>query len=138
MIGDGDGERWRALALRLTVPTLPAQLVGALLGFLPTLLLGRQAPTADWAPALVLVGAGAVAGWAVGRWAEPPRPGRGVALALVAAFGAVSFLIITTVAQLGVRAVATPAAPLTWVVGTLVVVVLQTVVATVCWRRRVG
>jgi hypothetical protein len=128
-------EQWRALALRLTVLTLPAQLVGAFVGFLPTLLLGRSVLSLPWVPGLVLVGIGVVAGLAVGRLAHPPRDRRRAAVALAGGFGLVSFLVLRLLVQLR-QPEGTPTAVLSWVVGTLVVVLLQSLVVGLVWRRR--
>ena len=128
-------EQWRALALRLTVLTLPAQLVGAFVGFLPTLLLGRRVLSFPWVPSLVLVGIGAVAGLAVGRVAHPPRDHHRAAVALAAGFGLVSFLVLRLLIQLR-QPEGTPSAVLPWVVGSLAVVLLQSLVVGLVWRRR--
>lgn len=128
-------EQWRALALRLTVLTLPAQLAGAFLGFLPTVLLGRRVLSFPLVPSLVLVGIGAVAGLAVGRLAHPPRDRHWAAVALAAGFGLVSFVVLRLLVELR-RPEGTPSALLPWVAGSLVVVLLQSLVVGLVWRRR--
>lgn len=131
----GIGDQWRALALRLTVLTLPAQVVGAFVGFLPTLLLGRRVLGVWWVPSLVLVGIGVVAGLAIGRLAHPPRHQIRAAVALAAVFGLVGFLILRLLVQLRLpEGTASPALP--WVIGSLVVVLLQSLVVGAVWRRR--
>ena len=128
-------EQWLALALRLTVLTLPAQLLGAFVGFLPTLLLGRRVLSFPWVPSLVLVGIGAVAGLTIGRLAHPPRAHRRAAVALAAGLGLASFLVLRLLIQLR-QPEGIPSAVLPWVVGSLVVVLLQSLVVSLVWRRR--
>jgi formate-dependent nitrite reductase membrane component NrfD len=127
--------QWRALALRLTVLTLPAQLVGALVGFLPTLLLGRRLVGVPWLPGLVLVGIGVVAGLAIGKLAHPPRDQLRAAVALAAGFALVGVLILRLLVQVRLPA-GTPSSVLPWLIGALVVVALQSLVVYVAWRRR--
>lgn len=127
--------QWRALALRLTVLTLPAQLVGAFVGFLPTLLLGRRVLGLWWVPSLVLVGIGVVAGLAIGRLAHPPRDRQRAAVAVAAGFGLIGFWILRLLVQIRLPE-GTPGAVLPWVIGSVVVVVLQSLVVDVVWRRR--
>ena len=127
--------QWWALALRLAVLTLPAQLVGAFVGFLPTLLLGRRVLGVPWVPSLVLVGIGIVAGLAIGRLAHPPRDQQQAAVALAAGFGLVGFLILRLLVQIRLPE-GTPSSVLPWVIGSVVVVLLQSLAVGVVWRRR--
>ena len=127
--------QWRALALRLTVLTLPAQLVGAVVGFLPTLLLGRRVIGVPWVPSLVLVGLGVVGGLALGRMAHPPRDQQRAAVALAAGFGLVGFLVLRLLVQIRLPA-GTPPSVLPWLIGSSAVVVLQSLVVYLVWRRR--
>jgi hypothetical protein len=128
-------DQWRALALRLTVLTLPAQLVGAFVGFLPTLLLGRRVLSVPWVPSLVLVGIGVAAGVAIGRLAHPPRGQQRAAVALAAGFGLAGFLVLRLLVQIR-QPDGTPSSLLPWVVGALAVVLLQSLVTGLMWRRR--
>lgn len=125
---------WRALGLRLAVVTLPAQLVGAFLGIVPTLLVGRHVLSVPWLPTLTLVGMGGVAGLAVGYLAHPPRQPRGLAVAVAAGFGLVGFAVI--VLLVGLRLPAGASSSLTWLLGAVVVVVVQSAVVGLLWRRR--
>lgn len=125
---------WRALGLRLAVVTLPAQLVGAFVGFVPALLLGRHLPSAPWLPNLVLVGMGAVAGLAIGLLAHPPRP-RGPALAMAAGFGLAAFAVIALLARLQLPAGVGPSS-LFWMLGAVIAVAVQSVIVALLWRRR--
>ncbi len=127
--------QWRALALRLTVLVLPAQVLGAFLGFLPILLLGQRVVAFPWLSGLVLLGMGLVAGAAVGRLAHPPRDHVRAAVGLTAAFGLVSFLVLRLIVQLRLPEGSSPPV-MAWVVGSVVVVLVQSVVVVVSWRRR--
>jgi hypothetical protein len=129
------GGQWRALALRLTVLVLPSQLLGAFLGFLPILLLGRRVVALPWLSGLVLLGMGLVAGAAIGRLAHPPRDRVRAAIGLTAVFGLVSFLVLRLLVQLRLPEGSSPPA-VTWVVGSLVVVLLQSLAVALVWRRR--
>lgn len=128
-------DQWRPLALRLTVLVLPAQLVGAFLGFLPTLLLGPRIIDVPWLSSLVLVGMGLVAGVAVGRFATPPYERERAALGLVAVFGLLALLLLRLLVQIRLPEGSSPGV-LAWVVGGVVVVLLQTLVTAWLWRRR--
>lgn len=125
---------WRALGLRLAVVTLPAQLVGAFLGIVPTLVLGPHVLSAPWLPNLVLVGMGGVAGAAVGLLAHPPRP-RGPALAMAAGFGLAGFAVIALLARLQLPAGVGPSG-LFWLVGAVITVAVQSIIVALLWRRR--
>ena len=126
---------WRPVFLRLAVLTLPAQLVGALLGFVPTLALGRRVLTVPWMPSLVLVGIGVVSGVAIGLLARPPRHQWAPAVAVAAGYGLVGFAVIGLLLRLRLPAGAAPSV-LTWLVGAVVVVALQSLVVALVWRRR--
>ncbi|HEY5786037.1 MAG TPA: hypothetical protein VIT65_14800 [Microlunatus sp.] len=127
---------WRALGLRLAVVTLPAQLVGAFLGIVPTLLLGRHVLSVPWLPSLVLVGMGGVAGLAVGLLAHSPRRRRGPALAVAAGFGLVGFALIALLVSLRLPPGVGPSG-LTWLLGALIVVAIQSIIVALLWRRRI-
>ncbi len=86
-------------------------------------------------PSLVLVGIGVVAGLAIGRLAHPPRDQLRAAVALAAGFGLVGFLILRLLVQVRLPE-GTPSSVLPWLIGSLVVVVLQSLVVCVVWRRR--
>lgn len=128
-------DQWRALALRLTVLVLPSQLLGAFVGFLPIMLLGGRVVGLPWLPGLVLVGMGLVAGAAIGRLAHPPQDHIRAAVGLSAVFGLVSFLVIRLLVQLRLPDGSSPPA-LVWLVGSVVVVVVQSLVVLAGWRRR--
>lgn len=126
---------WRALGLRLAVVTLPAQLVGAFVGIVPSLLLGDHLPSVPWLPNLVLVGMGAVAGLAIGWLAHPPRRRGPAALAMTAGFGLAAFAVIGLLARLQLPAGVGPSG-LFWVLGALIAVAVQSVIVALVWRRR--
>jgi len=126
---------WPALCLRLAVITLPALLIGAFLGFVPTMLLGPRTLSVPWVPSLVLVGMGAATGLAIGLLARPPRDRFAAALAVAAGYGLAGFLILRLLVQIRLPAGASTAA-LTWVIGGLVVVTLQSIIVGLLWRRR--
>lgn len=125
---------WSAFCLRLAVTVLPAQLVGALVGVIPTIALGASIVRVPWVAALVPLGMGALAGVAVGRLSAPPDRRLPVAAAVAAAFGLAAFAILRLLAQLRVPGAST--SPSTWLLGGLLVVLAQSVVAVVLWRRR--
>ncbi|HYI56437.1 MAG TPA: hypothetical protein VEX57_20890 [Microlunatus sp.] len=126
---------WRALGLRLAVVTLPAHLVGAFLGIVPTLLVGRHVLSVPWLPTLTLVGMGGVAGLAIGYLAHPPRQPRGLAVAVAAGFGLVGFAVIVLLVRLRLPA-GVASSSLNWLVGAVVVVAVQSAVVGLLWRRR--
>lgn len=128
-------DQWRALALRLTVVILPAQLVGAFVGFLPILLLGSSAVGLTWLSGLVLVGIGLVGGAAIGRLARPPSQHPRSAVVVAAGFGLVGFLVLRLLVQIRLPEGSAPPV-LAWVVGAVVVVLVQSLVVAVLWRRR--
>jgi hypothetical protein len=105
------------------------------LGFLPTLALGRQVLTVPWMPSLVLVGIGAVAGLAVGLLARPPRHQWAPAVVVAAGYGLVGFAVIGLLVRLRLPDGAAPSA-LSWLIGAVVVVGLQSLVVALAWRRR--
>ena len=116
---------------------LPAQVLGAFLGFLPILLLGQRAVALPWLSGLVLLGIGLVAGAAVGRLAHPPRDHLRAGVGLTAAFGLVSFLVLRLIVQLRLPVGSSPPAS-AWVVGSVIVVLVQSLVVVVSWRRRLS
>jgi hypothetical protein len=87
-----------------------------------------------WLPTLTLVGMGGVAGLAVGYLAHPPRQPRGLAVAVAAGFGLVGFAVIVLLVRL--RLPAGASSSLTWLLGAVVVVVVQSAVVGLLWRRR--
>jgi len=128
-------EGWRALGLRLAVVTLPAQLVGAFLGIVPTLLLGRLVLSVPWLPSLTLVGMGVVAGLAIGLLAHPPRRPRGLALAAAAGFGLAGFGLIGLLVRLRLPD-GVGSSGLSWLLGALIAVAIQSIIVGLLWRRR--
>ncbi len=136
-VGAGPSRRdgWRALALRLTVLVLPAQVVGAFLGYLPLLLLGGRVIDLPWVSGLVLVGMGAVAGAAVGRFATPPEDERRTAVLLAGAYALAAFLVLRLLVEIRLPEGSSPSV-LVWVVGAVIVVAVQSAVTTLLWRTR--
>lgn len=132
---DETTSRWRALCLRLAVITLPALVVGALIGFVPTLALGARVLTATWAPSLVLVGMGAVCGLANGLLARPPHDRLAPAVAVAAGYAFAGFLILRLLVQIRLPPGSTPTI-LPWVIGGLVVMIMQSIVVALLWRRQ--
>lgn len=116
---------------------LPSQLLGAFLGFLPIFLLGPRVVALPWLSGLVLLGIGLVAGAAIGRLAHPPRDRVPVAIGMTAVFGLVSFLVLRLLVQLRLPEGSSPPA-MVWVVGSVVVVIVQSLVVSVSWHRRSG
>lgn len=128
---------WRALCLRLAVITLPAMLVGAFVGFLPTIVLGARVLALPWLPSLVVVGMGAVSGLATGLLAHPPRGRLAAAAAVAAGFGLGGFLLLRLLVQVRLPAGSMTTA-LPWIMGGLLVVVVQSIVVVLLWRRQVA
>ena len=93
-------------------------------------LLGQLVVAFPWLSGLVLLGIGLVAGVAVGRLAHPPRDHVRAAVGLTAAFGLVSFLVLRLIVQLRLPE-GSAATAVAWVVGSLVVVLVQSVVVVV-------
>src|SRR5689334_12462719 len=106
---------WSALCLRLTVLTLPAQVLGAVVGAVPTYALGAGTVAAPWVAALVPVAMGTAAGVAVGRLSAPPARRFPAAAAVAAGFGLASFAVLRLIAQL--RVTGAPTSPLSWLLG---------------------
>jgi len=126
---------WRALCLRLAVLTLPAQVLGAFVGGLPTLILGARVLDAPWVPSLVLVGMGGVTGLAVGLLAHPPRDRWRSAVALAAGFGLAGFVILRILVQVRLPP-GSPTTVLPWLIGPVVVLLVQSILVALLWRRR--
>lgn len=125
---------WSALCLRLAVVTLPAQLVGGLVGSVPLFVLADRVRTVPWLAALVVIAMGVVGGLAMGLLSRPPAHRRLAATAVAAGFGLAGFLVLRLLAELRLSGASGPAAG--WVVGALLVVVAQSLVLVGVWRRR--
>ena len=128
---------WRALLVRLFVLVLPAQVLGVLLSGRVLTVSGLLRDHPGLASSLLSVGSGALAGFAVAMLVTPVR-GRRAYVVVSGAFGLLSYLFLTVLSHVRLpEFVATPPW-YTFVVGAVLVVGAQTLVALGGWafRRR--